>query len=292
MMLRGIRGLGDYTVKSSDSCLNLNTYQPASCSGPIDDLLCMDQGFPGRCSTQNPMTRRLIPIMTLQNALQYCNNQVGCQVISAAPCDPVFVAAGFQNCSQQGLLSFYTLGQANLTGPNQYNAPVTANTAGGLTYQAAQWLAAQGLINPVSSPTQTITPTYAPISPTAISTPPPTSTGWAGSAGGSYGTTIYQPTYQPIAQPVYTPPPTQAPTQAAQPAPNAQVLPVTAAPTTSQQAPAMMPGSNTAQTLNGQYSPTAAPQSAPAGGEMVPGLSNNTLYLAVGALALLMVLKK
>jgi len=294
MMLRGLGTYPSaYTPSATDMCFNMNTYSPAPCSGPTDDLLCMNGGQQGKCSTLGSWATP-VPILTLTEALKYCNNQVGCQVTNAAPCDPVFVAAGFQNCSQQGLVSFYTLGQANLTGPNQYNAPVTANTAGGLTYQDAQWLAQQGIIQPLSSPTATITPTFNPVNPDATAAPP-SATGWGGSAGGSYSTTQTQIPLIPIEQ--MTPMPQQptgistpVPQQPSQPyipptQPTSGGTPIYAS------APAptggTTPGSNPAQQ---QY---AAPPPADASStSIIPGLSNNTLYIAAGAVLLLLVLKK
>ncbi len=295
MMLRGLGTFPSaYQIAPGDMCFNMNTYSPAPCSGDTSDLLCLNGGQQGKCSQLGSWATP-VPILTLTEALKYCNNQVGCQVVNAAPCDPVFVAAGFQNCSQQGLVSWYTLGQANLTGPNQYNAPVTAETAGGLTYQDAQWLAQQGIIAPVSSPTATIVPTYNTINPDA-NTAPPSSTAWGGSAGGSYSTTQTQAPLIPIEQMTPLPQPTgvSTPLQPTQPIYIAPTSPTMMTPSGGAYSPvplapiATQPGSNTAQTYSGQ---SLAPAPA-ASGDLIPGVPNTTLYLAGGAVLLLLLLKK
>src|SRR6185369_894237 len=166
-------------------------------------------------------------------------------------------------------------------------------TAGGLTYQDAQWLAQQGIIQPLSSPTATITPTFNPVNPDATAAPP-SATGWGGSAGGSYSTTQTQIPLIPIEQ--MTPMPTSPtgistpiPLQPSQPyipptQPTSGGTPIySSAPApiyTSAPAPTggTIPGSNTAQQ---QY---AAPPPADASTSIIPGLSNNTLYIAAGAL--------
>ncbi len=234
-------GLGSIQISGTDQCLDYNTRQRIPCSPRQDNMLCLDEnsGIQGKCSQLPNGTP--VPIVSLAEALAMCSRKpLGqCQVITAAPCDPIFVAAGFQACQSQGLVTYYTQMLKDYSGANQYDAPITPHTLA-LTTPDVYYLVNQGLINPISNSNSPITPTYNPVTPNVTYTPPPNV--YSFDQGG--GTQIITATPQgPLTTPVTQ---QQAP------------------PVTQQQIPGgTIPGSNTAiggtATMTPQTTQTGAP---------------------------------
>lgn len=276
-------GLGSIQTSGSDYCLDYNTRQRIPCSPRQDTMLCLDEnsGIQGKCSQLPNGTP--VPIVTLAEALAMCSGKpLGtCQVITAAPCDPIFVAAGFQACQSQGMVTYYTQMLKDYSGGNQYDAPITPNTLA-LTTPDVYYLMNQGLINPIASSNSSITPTYNPVTPGVTYTPPPTVYSF-----GQGGTT--QITTAPPSGPLTTPVQNQVP---APQAPQTQQIPG-----------GTIPGSNTAiggtatmtpqtsssgSTSNSNVAPKA-PDADPT--QILAGIPNTYLYIGGAVLALLLLKK-
>lgn len=278
-------GLGSIQISQTDQCLDYTTRMPIPCYPKTDNMLCFDEnmGQQGKCSQLPNGTP--VPIVTLQEALAQCSGKQGaCEVITAAPCDPLFVAAGFQNCQNQGYITVYSDWLKDYTGANQYDAPITPKTLN-LSPADVYYLMNNNLIAPITNSGQTLVPTYNPVS-TGPSAPPPTVYSFSPQGTIQVNTT---PANVPVAQPTQIPVNTN---------PQGSLVP--------QAIPGgTIPGSNTAIGGTATMTPTAAPSAgnsavaprAPTTDgttdptQLLAGIPNTYLYIGGAVLALLLLKK-
>lgn len=257
-----LRGLGVIQTSPTDMCLDLSNYTQVPCSNPPDpgNLLCLNEanGQHDKCRNFPNGGATPVPIVTLQEALQMCAGkpQGSCQVTTAAPCDPVWIAAGFQSCSNQGPLSIYTYMLKDYSGANQYDAPVTAHTLA-LTPADVSYLVYNNLIQPPATSNSPIVPTLAPPSSGGVVQPPPNVYQWGSGIQAGQTTITQTPTTVPQAQ-------------------GGGVLPGGSTPT----------GGTTGYQSTGGDVTAKAPTS-----DLISGVPNNMLYVAVAALFLLVAMK-
>lgn len=281
-------GLGAIQTSGTDMCLDYSTRQQIPCYPRQDNMVCLDEnsGQQGKCSQLPNGTP--VPIVTLQEALAMCSGKPlgSCQVITAAPCDPLWVAAGFQQCQQQGMVTYYTQMLKDYSGSSQYDAPITPKNLA-LSPSDVYYLMNNNLIAPITNSGAQITPTYNPSTGYQASTPPPTVYSF-----GQGGTT--QITTAPQTGPL-----TQAPQTQQQQSPVTQ----------QQQIPGgTIPGSNTAIGGTATMTPQTGAPSGSTGGtsssgnvmpkspdadptQLLAGIPNTYLYIGGAVLALLLLKK-
>ena len=288
-------------AQPGDICLDISTLQTAPCSSGDPNFLAFSDpsgGVKGPISQMGP-TGALIPVLALADILQRCNT-TNCQIASATPqtfatggpCDPLVMAAGY-SCQGSGNVAIYQ--KQTGTGGNLQNGQlytdqgtVTAPSANQyyLTPQQTQYLIANGIIAPVTNMNQPLNPAL---------NPSPPSTGPGASAQVQWAfTTAGQPAANQL--PVYSTTPTAAPMTPSPTGPLTVPLGITPAPSTTP-AGGMMPGGGTAASTGGPGS--MAPTGSGTGtsgsgtsGDLISGISNQTLLIGAAALiALLAVMK-
>jgi len=277
-------GLGA-TPAPGDQCVDMSSYTAVPCSSPPSpgNLLCFDPGSGQHGMCSNMPTGTPLPILTLADVMQQCTGP-NCQVIGAVPpgqygCDPLIMAGGFACQSSNGIdyWTKNTIQNGVLYTPNGTYAAPSANQYG-LTPTQVSYLVGQGII-------QQPTSMNAPITAVPGATPPATGPGASAAVQAAFaqagqGSVNNLP---PATNLLPSVPMTPAPT-----------LPTTIALGTGTPTPA--PPSSGPQA----YAPTVAPSTsgvatgAPAATtttDLIPGVPNTYLFIGIGAVLLLAVMK-
>ena len=276
-------GLGA-TPAPGDQCVDMSSYTAVPCSSPPSpgNLLCFDpaSGQHGTCG--NMPTGTPLPILTLADVMQLCTD-ANCQVIGAAPpgqvgCDPLIQAAGFA-CQSTNGINYWTkntIQNGVLYTPNGTYAAPSANQYG-LSPTQVSYLVGQGII-------QQPTSMNAPITAVPGATPPATGPGASAAVQAAFAQAGQGSVNQlPIATNVL---------------PSVAMTPATTLPTTV----ALGTGTPTPAAPNGgpqSYAPASATSNTGAGTssssttttDLIPGVPNTYLFIGIGAVLLLAVMK-